>query len=616
MHASRNALGPLAAAAWRRGSVVILLVLTSLSCGGSGDAPVTPGSTVAPSVDAGQAAPDVAELLGRMTLEEKIGQMTQAERTYLVAESDIRDDYLGSVLSGGGSSPVPNNPTAWADMCDRYQQQALSTRLRIPLLYGADVVHGHNNLLGAVIFPHDIGLGCSRSPALVEQVERLAAEEALATGVRWAFSPCIAVPRDERWGRTYEGFGETPELAFMMAPAAVRGFQSGGRLLACAKHFLADGGTAGGVDQGDARIGEGELRAIHLAGYEAAVAAGVGSIMVSFSSWNGVKMHANRHLLTDVLKGELGFAGFLVSDWGAVDQLPGDYATQVETAVNAGVDMVMVPGRYREFVATLRSLALSGRVPMSRIDDAVRRILSQKVRIGLFEHPLADRSSASAIGSAEHREVARDAVRRSLVLLKNEGRLLPLSRGAIRIHVAGSRMDDVGSQCGGWTITWQGSPGAVTPGTSILQAVRNAVSPSTTVTASADGSGASGADAAVVVVGETPYAEGVGDRADLGLSGADLAAVERVKLAGVPTAVVLISGRPLILGRALSLADAFVAAWLPGTEGDGVADVLFGSHPPTGRLSHSWPRSMSQVPINVGDAGYEPLFPYGYGLTY
>jgi beta-glucosidase len=442
------------------------------------------------------------------------------------------------------------------------------------------------------------------------------AAEVAATGVRWTFAPCIAVPRDERWGRTYEGFGETPDLAAMMAPAAVRGFQSSGSVLACAKHFLADGGTAGGQDQGDARMDEAELRAIHLPGYQAAVAAGVGSIMVSFSSWNGVKMHANRYLLTDVLKGELGFQGFLVSDWAAIDQLPGDTGQQIEAAMNAGLDMIMVPQRYREFATTLRSLVASGRVPMARIDDAVGRILRQKVRLGLFEHPMADRSGAADIGGAAHRELARDAVRQSLVLLKNDRRVLPLSKGAARIHLAGKSMDDIGNQCGGWTITWQGGSGPTTTGTTILQAVRGAVSSGTSVTSSADGSGAAGSSAAIVVVGETPYAEGFGDRADLSLDAADAAVIERVKAAGVPTVLVLVSGRPLILGHALSLADAVVAAWLPGTEGEGVAGVLFGDYAPTGKLSHSWPRSMQQVPINVGDAAYDPLFPYGYGLTY
>jgi beta-glucosidase len=592
-----------------------LLGLALAACGGSSGAPSTPATPPA-SGSVGQPAPDVADLIGRMTVDEKIGQITQAERGYLVTENDIRDYFLGSVLSGGGSAPAGNNPASWADMCDRYQSRALETRLRIPLLYGADAVHGHNNLRGAVIFPHDIGLGCTRNPSLVEQVERATAEEVAATGVRWTFAPCIAVPRDERWGRTYEGFGETPDLAAMMAPAAVRGFQAAGSVLACAKHFLADGGTAGGRDQGDARISEAELRAIHLPGYQAAIAAGVGSIMVSFSSWNGVKMHANRYLLTDVLKGELGFQGFLVSDWAAVDQLPGDESQRIETAMNAGLDMIMVPQRYREFAATLRSLVAAGRVPMTRIDDAVRRILLQKVRVGLFERPMADRSRAGDVGGAAHRDLARDAVRQSLVLLKNDGRVLPLSKGAVRIHVAGKSMDDIGNQCGGWTITWQGGSGSTTPGTSILQAVRAAVSAGTSVTSSLDGSGAAGASVAIVVVGETPYAEGLGDRTDLSLGADDVGVVERVKAAGVPTVVVLVSGRPMILGRALSLADAFVAAWLPGTEGQGVTDVLFGDHAPTGKLSHSWPRSMQQIPVNVGDGSYDPLFPYGYGLTY
>ena len=589
----------------------ILLLACQGACGGS---PV-PSASPSPSNPPPGAAtpPNVENLLAQMTVEEKVGQMAQAERTYLGAESDIRDYLLGSVLSGGGSAPPVNTPSSWADMYDRYQSFALATRLRIPLLYGIDAVHGHNNVRGAVFFPHNIGLGCTRNAALVEEVARITAEEVVATGIRWTFSPCIAVPRDERWGRTYEGFGETPELASMMAPAAVRGYRSG--ILACAKHYLADGGTSRGRDQGDASITEAELRAIHLPGYRAAVEAGVGSIMVSFSSWNGVKMHANRHLLTEVLKGELGFQGFLVSDWGAIDQLPGNYADQIQTAINAGLDMVMVPGRYREFTATLRSLVASGRVPQSRIDDAVARILRQKVRLGLFERPMADRSRAGDVGGAAHRAVARDAVRQSLVLLKNQGRTLPIPKTAVRIHVAGRSMDDIGNQCGGWTISWQGTSGAITPGTTILQAIRS-TSPTTTVTTSLDGSGAAGADVAVVVVGEAPYAEGLGDRSDLALGADDVAVVERVKRAGVPTVVVLVSGRPLIIDRALALSDAFLAAWLPGTEGQGVADVLFGDFSPSGKLSHSWPRSMSQVPINVGDPSYDPLFPYGYGLTY
>jgi beta-glucosidase len=549
-----------------------------------------------------------------MTLDEKIGQMTQVERTYLNAESDIRDYFLGSVLSGGGSAPPINDPTAWADMHDRYQSFALATRLKIPLMYGIDAVHGHNNVRGAVIFPHNIGLGSTRDPALVEQVEEITGEEVAATGIRWTFSPCIAVPRDERWGRTYEGFGETPDLASLMAPAAVRGFQK--NILACAKHYLADGGTTGGQDQGNAAISESELRAIHLPGYQAAVASGVGSIMVSFSSWNGVKMHANHYLLTDVLKGELAFTGFLVSDWGAIEQIPGSYSDQVEASINAGLDMIMVPQKYQEFTSTLRSLVNSGSVPMARIDDAVRRILKQKIRVGLWERPMADRAKLGDVGSDAHRAVARAAVRESLVLLKNTNHALPISKSLARIHVSGKSADDIGNQCGGWTISWQGSSGSTTVGTTILQAIRKAVSSSTTVTSSIDGSGAAGADVAVVVVGETPYAETLGDRSDLTLDSSDLAVIRRVKSTGVPTVVILISGRPMIVGDALTISDAFVAAWLPGTEGQGVADVLFGDHAPTGKLAHSWPRSMSQIPINAGDASYDPLFVYGFGLTY
>lgn len=583
------------------------LLAAAIGCGGA----AAPGSG---PTDVSGPPPSVNDLLARMTLEEKVGQMTLVERKFLTPESDIRDFALGGVLSGGGSVPAVNEPAAWVEMYNRYQGLARETRLRIPLIYGIDAVHGHNNVRGAVIFPHNIGLGSTRDPALVEAVARATGVEVAATGLDWTFSPCIAVPRDERWGRTYEGFGETAELAALLAPAAVRGYEQ--NILACAKHYVGDGGTRGGRDQGDTALTEAELRALHLPGYQAAVAAGVGSIMVSFSSWNGAKLHGSRYLVTDVLKGELRFSGFVVSDWGGVDQLPGDYAQQIEAAINAGIDMVMVPQRYREFTTTLRGLVASGRVPQSRVDDAVRRILTQKIRVGLFERPLADVSRVAEVGSASHRTLARDAVRRSLVLLKNEGRTLPLSKGAVRIHVAGKSMDDIGNQCGGWTITWQGASGNITPGTTVLQAIRAKVSPGTTVTTSRDGSGAGGASVGVVVVGETPYAEGEGDRADLALDPEDVAAIERVKRAGVPTVVVLISGRPLILDRALTLADAFVAAWLPGTEGDGVADVLFGDHAPTGKLPHSWPRSMQQVPINVGDSPYDPLFAYGYGLSY
>jgi beta-glucosidase len=338
--------------------------------------------------------------------------------------------------------------------------------------------------------------------------------------------------------------------------------------------------------------------------------------MASFSSWNGAKMHGSRYLLTDVLKGELGFSGFVVSDWAGIDQLPGDYSSDVETAVNAGIDMVMLPDRYPEFVSALKGLVQSGRVPLSRIDYAVRRILTKKVQLALFDKPRADRSLLPQVGSDAHRQVGREAVRKSLVLLKNDPRVLPLSKMTRRIHVAGRNADDLGNQCGGWTITWQGGSGAITTGTTILQGIRAAVLGGASVTYSRDGSGANGADVGVVVIGETPYAEGVGDRSDLSLAAEDVAAVRAVRSAGVPTVVVLVSGRPLILGPILADASAIVAAWLPGTEGDGVADVLFGDFAPTGKLSHSWPRTMAQIPLNWGDAAYDPLYPYGHGLSY
>lgn len=578
-------------------------------------------------------------LLARMTLEEKIGQMVQAEQHQLVDEKDIETWFLGSLLSGGGSDPKTNSLQDWTDMFDRYQSHALRTRLRIPLLYGVDAVHGHNNVVGAVVFPHNVGLGATRDPKLVEEIARITAAEVRATGIQWTFAPCLAVARDERWGRTYESFSEDPALVAELGAATVRGLQGNDlkdplRILACAKHYLGDGGTVYGtgtvgseaapgtkhpLDQGDTRLSEADLRRLHLPGYVRALAAGVGSIMPSYSSWNGDRLSGHKYLLTDLLKGELGFEGFLISDYDAIDALPGDYRARIKQAANAGMDMFMVPGKYRELFGHLKDLAEKGEVPMSRIDDAVVRILRVKYALGLFDEgrsALADRAQHRSFGSPEHRAAARRAVRQSLVLLKNERGALPLSRTAKRIHVAGRNADDLGSQCGGWTISWQGESGKPTRGTTILEGLRAAAGSDTRVTYDRDGSGAAGADVAVVVVGETPYAEFLGDRSDLSLAKEDLDAIAAAKKAGVPVVVVVVSGRPLILGDAAGMADALVAAWLPGTEGQGVADVLFGDPKPTGKLPFTWPRSMSQLPINVGDATYDPLFPYGFGLTY
>jgi beta-glucosidase len=576
-------------------------------------------------------------LLGTMTLDEKIGQMVQAEQ--LADEKDIETYFLGSLLSGGDSDPKTNSLQDWTDMYDRYQARALKTRLKIPLLYGVDAVHGHNNVIGAVVFPHHIGLGATRNAKLVEEIGRITAKEVRATGIQWAFAPCVAVVRDERWGRTYESFSEDPALVAELGEAEMRGLQGDDlkdplRILACAKHYVGDGGTAYGsstladwrnpgetflLDQGDVRLSEADLRRIHMPGYLTTVRAGVGTIMPSYNSWNGERMSGHKHLLTDVLKGELGFQGFLISDYNGIDALSGDYRNKIKLSANAGMDMFMVPQKYKELYAALKDLAEKGEVPMSRIDDAVTRILRVKFALGLLDEgrtQLADRRLHQSFGSPEHREVARRAVRESLVLLKNDRRALPLSKTAKRIHVAGKNADDLGNQCGGWTIKWQGASGEPTKGTTILAGLRSVAGKGTAVTYSKDGTAAAGADVGVVFVGETPYAEMLGDREDLSLAREDLEAIANVKKAGIPVVVVLVSGRPLILGDALGMADAVVAAWLPGTEGAGVADVLFGDYKPTGKLSFSWPRAMAQVPINVGDAKYDPQFPFGFGLTY
>jgi beta-glucosidase len=582
---------------------------------------------------------DVQALLGKMTLEEKIGQMVQAEHSAVKDIGDVDRYFLGSVLAGGNADPKSGNGLVdWTDMYDAVQSRALKTRLAIPLLFGVDAVHGHNNVIGAVVFPHNIGLGCTRNPKLIEAAARATAEEIRATGINWNFAPCVAVPRDKRWGRTYEGFGESPELVTELGIAAVRGFQ-GSKLsdprsvVACAKHFAGDGGTefgTGGVpkqgggrhplDQGDTKLSEADLRKLHMQGYIGAIGAGVATIMPSYNSWNGQKVSGSKRLLTEILKQEMKFDGFLISDYNAVDQLPGDYKAQIAQATNAGMDMFMVPEKYRELYGHLLDLAKSGGIPMSRIDDAVTRILRVKFAAGLMDRarsPLADRSLHKTFGSPAHRQVARDCVRQSLVLLKNANKALPVSKSVARIHVAGKMADDIGSQCGGWTIEWQGKSGNITTGgTTILKAIQGAVSATTKVTTSADGTGADGANIGIAVIGEPPYAEFFGDRENLELPGDDVAVVENMKKAGIPVIVLLLSGRPLIIEKVLANCDAFVAAWLPGTEGQGVADVIFGDHKPTGKLSVSWPRSSSKTPVNVGDASYDPLFKYGEGLSY
>jgi beta-glucosidase len=590
--------------------------------------------------------PQVKELLSKMTIEEKIGQMTQLElRSFLKNPSDIQAYFIGSVLSGGGSDPKEGNSLqAWTNCVDRVQAAGQKTRLAIPILYGVDAVHGHNNVIGAVIFPHNIGLGCTRDSTLIEKIGRITAEEVRATGIQWTFAPCVAVAQDIRWGRTYEGFSENPEVVANLGKAAIRGLQGPDlsdplSVLACAKHFIGDGGTFAKtsaspthgprtdpviwLDQGNTKIDEATLRRIHLPGYISAIKAGVGSIMPSYSSFNGVKCSASKRLLTEILKQELGFEGFLISDYNAIDQIkPDDYKGSIEISINAGMDMAMVPTAYATFIKDLKELVNEGKVSLTRIDDAVTRILRVKFAMGLMDKNrslLANRNLHKAFGSPEHREVAREAVRKSIVLLKNDRKTLPISKTVARIHVAGKSADDIGIQCGGWTINWQGQTGsAITGGTTILAAIKASVSPATKVTYSLDGKGADSASLGIVIIGEKPYAEGKGDYGDLSLSKKDIEAFINLKKTGIPVVVILISGRPMIISSVLKEADAIIAAFLPGTEGAGVADVLFGDYAPTGKLSFSWPKSNDQLPLNVNSPkeAYHPLFEFGYGLSY
>jgi beta-glucosidase len=570
-------------------------------------------------------------LVAEMTLDEKAGQMAQVAIRHLESIEDVKRYHIGSILAGGSDEP-PGGPTAenWAAYTDAVRRTALKTRLEIPLVFGIDAVHGMGKALGATIFPHNIGLGCTRDAELVRRIARITAVESRGCGVDWIFAPVLAAARDERWGRTYEAFGETPSLAAELGAAAVLGLQDGrlgeGRtqVLACAKHFAGDGATAFGtshmegglLDRGDAVMSLARFREIAVSQFAPAIDAGVGTVMVSYSSFGGKKMHGERHLLTAVLKEEMGFMGFVVSDWKGIDDLPGDFKSDIAEAVNAGVDMVMLPDRYQTFVQLINEL-VPDVVPGARIDDAVRRILTVKCEMGLFRQdytPDTDGALTKTLRDDSHRAAAREAVQKSLVLLKNRGGLLPLKKD-INVHVAGPAADDLDKQCGGWTVTWMGK-GSLTEGTTVLQGIKGTLGIEN-VTYSPDGSRApEEADVAIAVIGEAPYAEWKGDRDNLALSEDDVRTLENLADRGISTVVILISGRPMIIAPHLDKADALVAAWLPGTEGAGVADVLFGDVSFTGKLSHSWPRTMDDIPINFGDTPYNPLFPFGFGLSY
>ncbi|XP_073270700.1 uncharacterized protein [Primulina huaijiensis] len=583
----------------------------------------------------------ILDLVGRMTLEEKIGQMIQIGRE--VATPDvINKHFIGSVLSGGGSVPAPKaSAEAWVNMVNEIQKGALSTRLGIPMIYGIDAVHGHNNVYKATIFPHNVGLGVTRDPNLAKRIGAATALEVRATGIPYVFAPCIAVCRDPRWGRCYENYSEDHRIVQAMTeiipglqgelPANSRKgvpFVSGKtKVAACAKHFVGDGGTVRGVDESNTVIDYKGLLGIHMPAYFHSVQKGVATVMVSYSSWNGKKMHANRDLITGFLKNKLNFRGFVISDWQGIDRITNpphaNYSYSIQAGVLAGIDMVMLPNNFAEFISDLTSLVKSNAIPMSRIDDAVKRILRVKFVMGLFENPIADLSLANQLGSQEHRELAREAVRKSLVLLKNgkvaSQPLLPLSKNAPKILVAGSHADNLGNQCGGWTIEWQGVKGNdLTVGTTILTAIKNTVGPSTKViyneNPDANFVKTNGFSYAVVVVGEVPYAEMFGDSANLNIAEPGPSTIRNV-CGAVKCVVVVISGRPVVIEPYVAGIDALVAAWLPGTEGQGVADTLFGDYGFSGKLARTWFKSVDQLPMNVGDPHYDPLFPFGFGLT-
>ena len=588
----------------------------------------------------------VDALLARMTLAQKVGQITQAEISRTTPE-DVKNYHLGSVLNGGGGFLNGDKQAAladWVKALDAYYEASMDAsdgRLAIPITWGSDAVHGHNKIFGATIFPHNIGLGASRNGGLVRKISEITALQVRASGMDWTFSPALSVVVNDRWGRTYEGYSEDPKLVAELGRQSILGYQGDlsrtGRIgpnhiFATAKHYLADGGTVDGVDRGNNYSSEAELIALHAYPYFAAIEAGVLSIMASHSSWNGVRMHGEKYLLTDILKDRLGFDGFVVGDWNSHGLVEGCTNTRCPQSINAGVDMLMVPFDWKEFIANTVVDVEAGHIPMARLDDAVRRILRAKFRAGLMDgvkpSKRAHAKNGDLLASSEIKTVARQAVRESLVLLKNNNRALPLHPKQ-RVLVIGTAADNLAQQSGGWTISWQSTDitNADFPnGTSILEGIRQTVAAGGgTVEFAPQGQYKQKPDVAIMVYGETPYAEWQGDLRHLGYqagSHQDAQVLERLQAEGIKTVSVFISGRPLWVNRAINASDAFVAAWLPGTEGRGVADVIFGDlqgkarYDFTGKLSFSWPKSLDQTQVNLGDADYDPLFPFGYGLSY
>jgi beta-glucosidase len=637
--------------------------------------PSAPSALVMPPAKDARIEARISELLHNLTLEQKIAQMIQADIRYVTPE-DVRTYRLGSILNGGGAFPGNDKHAAvsdWVALADRFYDASMDTSSgapALPIMWGTDAVHGHNNVIGATLFPHNVGLGAAHDPDLVQRIGEATAQEVAATGIDWTFAPTIAVVRDSHWGRSYEGYSERPDIVRSYAGRMVQGLQGtfgmpsfldGSHILATAKHFIGDGGTYRGIDRGNYRASEQELLAIQGPGYTAAIQSGVQTVMASYNSWQGVKLHGQRHLLTDVLKSRMGFDGLLVSDWDGVDEVQGCSKDHCAQAINAGIDMIMVPEEWKKFLKNTAAQVRAGDIPMARIDDAVTRILRVKLRAGLFEkgrpssRPLAN--NTAQLGSPEHRAIAREAVRKSVVLLKNDKCLLPLSAKA-NVLVAGEGADDIGKQAGGWTITWQGTgntnadfPGA----TSIFNGIHSAVTAAGgTATLSVAGNYATRPDVAIVVFGENPYAEWHGDLKSIEYQGpsddgheidiqrpapevsaldeanpklmaasrplpptapnADLALLKRLQQGGVPVVAVFLTGRVRGVTPELEASNAFAVAWLPGTEGGGIADVLFrksngeANFPITGKLSYAWPRG------GTGSSN-SPLFPYGYGLA-
>ncbi|KAL1549513.1 beta-glucosidase [Salvia divinorum] len=582
----------------------------------------------------------IKDLIGRMSIDEKIGQMMQIELA-VASPRVMKEYYIGSVLSGGGSGPGPMaSPKKWVDMVNDIQKGSLSTRLGIPMIYGIDAVHGHNTVYNATIFPHNIGLGATRDPELIKKIGAATALELRGTGIPYTFAPCIAVCRDPRWGRCYESYSEDPKAVKEMTeiivglqgeipPDSRKGvpYVNGqDKVAACAKHYVGDGGTTRGINMNNTVTSMHRLLSIHMSPYDDSIIKGVATIMVSYSSINGEKMHANTNPITGFLKKTLRFRGFVISDYKGIDLItdPPDanYTYSILAGIGAGIDMVMIPLNYTEFKNGLSRLVRSKFIPMSRIDDAVKRVLRVKFTMGLFENPVADYSMTHYVGCKAHRQLVREAVRKSLVLLKNgagaDEPLIPLPKKASKILVAGSHAHNIGYQCGGWTIEWQGKGGNITSGTTILSAIENTVDPETEIVYVEGPEAAyvksSKFSYAVVAVGEVPYAEGSGDSLNLMLGEEGYSAIESV-CGAVKCVVVLVTGRPVVMQPYMAQIDALVAAWLPGSEGQGVADVLYGMHGFSGKLPRTWFKTVDQLPLNVGDTPYDPLFPFGFGLT-